>query len=223
MLGGHFIMKQNTETLDTYVTRMRQVAVLLGYGEPQILEVFRNTLPNTLYWVLFPNKDLRLAVETVKRILTKEKIDRELSGQSGRTVPFTKVSGNHPSTSKTAVLFNASDRSDKKNSYLTSVMDALTSKFDKMDKWDTNLSPKYTKENGEKRPGMTLIIKVTMRLEIDPLVEKEGHHIEVEVYVDKIMARILGKIIEGKCTTITEMTLGEIAIEVKIMEIEVEA
>ena len=31
---------ENAETPDTYVTRIRQVAALLGYGEPQILEVF---------------------------------------------------------------------------------------------------------------------------------------------------------------------------------------
>ena len=56
------------------------MATLLGYGEPQILEVSKNTLPNRLYWILFPMEDLRQAVETVKRILTKEKIDRQLSG-----------------------------------------------------------------------------------------------------------------------------------------------
>ena len=41
--------------------------------EPQILEVFKNKLPTKLYWVLFPIEDLRQAVETAKRILTKEK------------------------------------------------------------------------------------------------------------------------------------------------------
>ena len=45
----------------------------------------------------------------------------------------------------------------------------------------TILSPKYTKEKGDDRPGMTIIIKVTIRLETDPLVEEEGHSIEVEV------------------------------------------
>ena len=32
---------ENTETLETYVTHNRQVASLLGYGEPQLLEVFK--------------------------------------------------------------------------------------------------------------------------------------------------------------------------------------
>ena len=58
--------------------RIRQVANLLRYGEPQILEVFKNTLPTKLYWVLFPIEDLRQAVYTAKRILTKEKLDKQL-------------------------------------------------------------------------------------------------------------------------------------------------
>ena len=36
---------ENAEILDAYVTHIRQVATHLGYGEPQILEVFKNTLP----------------------------------------------------------------------------------------------------------------------------------------------------------------------------------
>ena len=36
-----FHYDENTETLDTYVTRIRQVAALLGYGEPHILDVFK--------------------------------------------------------------------------------------------------------------------------------------------------------------------------------------
>ena len=67
-----FNFAENTETIDSYVTQIRQVATVLGYGEPQILEVFKNTLPTKLYWILFPIEDLRQAVETAKRILTKK-------------------------------------------------------------------------------------------------------------------------------------------------------
>ena len=81
---------ENTETIDVYVTCIRQVAALLGYGEPQILEVFKNTLPTKLYWILFPIGDLRQAVETAKRILTKEKLDRQITGQSSST-PFMSI------------------------------------------------------------------------------------------------------------------------------------
>ena len=69
---------------------IRQVATLLGYGQSQILEVFKNTLPTRLYWVLFPIEDLRQVVETAKRTLTKEKIDRQLVGQSSST-PFMSI------------------------------------------------------------------------------------------------------------------------------------
>ena len=74
---------------DVYVTRIRQVARLLGYGEPQVLEVFKNTVPNILYWVLFPIDNLYEAVKTAKRFLTKEKIDRQMTGQS--STPFMKI------------------------------------------------------------------------------------------------------------------------------------
>ena len=75
-----FHYNENSETLDTYFMRLGQVAMLLDYGEPQILEVFKNTLPYRLFQVFFHIDDLRLTVETVKRILTKEKIDRQLVG-----------------------------------------------------------------------------------------------------------------------------------------------
>ena len=70
--------------IDVYVNRIRQVAALLGYGEPQILEVFKNTVPNKLYWILYPINNLRVAIETAKRMLTKEKIDRQRTGQSSK-------------------------------------------------------------------------------------------------------------------------------------------
>ena len=89
-----FKFDENTETIDTYVTHRRQVAALLGYGEPQILEVFKNTLPTKLYWILFPIEDLRQAVEIAKRILTKGKLARQLTGQSTST-PFISIRDGH--------------------------------------------------------------------------------------------------------------------------------
>ena len=55
--------------IDIYVTCIRQVATLLGCGEPQILEVFNNTFPIKLYWIMFPIEDLRQAVEIAKSVL----------------------------------------------------------------------------------------------------------------------------------------------------------
>ena len=61
-----FHYDENVELPDTYVTSISQVARLLGYREPQVLEVFKNTVPNRLYWVLFPINNLREVVETAK-------------------------------------------------------------------------------------------------------------------------------------------------------------
>ena len=49
-----FYFDKNAETKDAYVHCIGQVANLLGYQEPQVLEVFKNTLLTKLYWVLFP-------------------------------------------------------------------------------------------------------------------------------------------------------------------------
>ena len=60
-----------------------------------------------LYWVLFPIDDLRLEVETAKRFITKERIDRKLMGQSKLT-PFMKIKDGY--SSKKAVTFDTQDR-----------------------------------------------------------------------------------------------------------------
>ena len=61
-----FHYDENVETPDAYVIRIKQVARLLGYEDPHVLEVFKNTMPNRLYWVLFLINNLHVAVETAK-------------------------------------------------------------------------------------------------------------------------------------------------------------
>ena len=41
-----FHYNENTEMIDACVNRIKQVAVLLNYGEPQIIELLKNTLPS---------------------------------------------------------------------------------------------------------------------------------------------------------------------------------
>ena len=84
----------NIETIDAYVTHIRQVAALLGYGELQILEVFKNTLPTKLHWILFPIEDLKQVFETAKRILMKKKLDRQFKGQTSATA-FMSIRDGH--------------------------------------------------------------------------------------------------------------------------------
>ena len=118
-----FTFNENAETIDSYVTCIRQVATLLGYGEPQILEVFKNTLPTKLYWILFPIENLRQAVDTAKRILTKEKLDKQLTGQTS-TSPFMSVKDG----TERRVSFNTRDELGDKIDKLTVVMSRLAAK-----------------------------------------------------------------------------------------------
>ena len=100
--------------------RIRQAANLLGYGEPQILKVFKNTLLTKLYWILFPIEDLRQAVDTEKRILTKEKLDKQLTGQTS-TSPFMSVRNG----TDRRVSFNTRDELGDKIDKLTVIMSKL--------------------------------------------------------------------------------------------------
>ena len=93
-MHGDPLILMKIQTIDAYVTHIRQVGALLGYREPQILEVFKNTLPTKLCWKLFPIQDHRQAVETAKRILTKGKLDKQLAEQSS-SYPFMSIKDGH--------------------------------------------------------------------------------------------------------------------------------
>ena len=75
-----FQYDENTDTIDSYIHKVKQVVAPLNYGEPQILELFKNTLPSKLYYMVYHINNLREAVETAKRMLTKEQIDKQKSG-----------------------------------------------------------------------------------------------------------------------------------------------
>ena len=86
-----FRYDENEDTIDSYIHKVKQVASLLNYGEPEILELFKNTLPSKLYWILFPINNLREAIETAKRVMNKEKLDKQLTGQASSISPFMKL------------------------------------------------------------------------------------------------------------------------------------
>ena len=77
-----FKLDENMDTIDSYVLRMSQVAAMLNYGEMQILENFKNTLLYRPYATVINVNNLRDVINLAKRVLTKEKLDRQLMGQS---------------------------------------------------------------------------------------------------------------------------------------------
>ena len=118
-----FHFDENTESLDAYVTCIRHVSTLLGYGDLPILEVYKNILPAKLYWVLFPIDDLRQAVETARRILTKEKIDKQLLWQSSST-QFMSIKDSYNKRD----TFDTQDGLEDKIDRLTVMMEKLTTR-----------------------------------------------------------------------------------------------
>ena len=119
-----FHYDENTDTIDSYI-----------YKEPQILELFKNTLQSRLYYMLYQIDDLRMAVETAKRLLTKEQIDKK-SGQA-TTSPFMKTSQeNSKSKNEKKVSFSAieaMERSTDSIERLASLMDKMDTKLDRRD------------------------------------------------------------------------------------------
>ena len=43
-------------------------------------------MPSKLYWLLFSINNLREAVDTAKRLLDKEKLDKQLTGQASKHI-----------------------------------------------------------------------------------------------------------------------------------------
>ena len=89
----------------------------------------QNTLSTRLYWVLFPIEDLRQMVETAKRILTREKIDKQLAGQSS-SAPFMSIKDSYNKKATT----DKQDGLEEKIDRLTMIMSKSTAKNDGLNK-----------------------------------------------------------------------------------------
>ena len=141
-----FHYDENVETPDAYVIRIKQVARLLGYEDLQVLEVFKNTVPNRLYWVLFPIDNLREAVETAKRFLTEEKIDRQMTGQS--TTPFMKLT----EKKRKSVTFDARDALEKTSENMERMTALMDKMYIKLDQKEVPYKPQiYQRGRGQNR------------------------------------------------------------------------
>ena len=140
-----FKFDENTDTIDSYVLRMSQVVAMLNYGEMQILENFKNTLPDRLYFTLINVNNLRDTIDLAQRVLTKEKLDRQLTAQS--STPFMKATGNENHSpqnhNKNRVTFDAMETLER-NSHC---IDRLTSLVSDMKMtMDRKTTPLQTKD-----------------------------------------------------------------------------
>ena len=133
------------------------MATPLGYGVPQILEVIKNMLPTKLYWILFPIENLRQVAETVKRILTKEKLDKQLTGQTS-TSPFMSIREG----ASRIVSFDTKDELEDKIDKLTVMLGRLAAK-------DNNEKRPFKPQiyKAEKEDKMEVIVSENIRKEMD--------------------------------------------------------
>ena len=139
-----FHYDENVKTPDAYIIRIKQVARLLGYEDLQVLDVFKNTVPNRLYWLLFPIDNLHEAVETAKRFLTKEKIDRQMTGQG--TTPFMKLTEKKRKT----VTFDARDALEKTSENMERIMALMDKMYIKLDQKEIPYKPQiYQRGRGQ--------------------------------------------------------------------------
>ena len=126
-----FQFDKATNTTYGYIHKVTQVAALLDFGEPQILELFKNTLPSRFYCMLYQINDLRVVVETAKRLLIKEQMDKK-AGQSIAS-PFMQASQNKDKMEK-KVSFStveAMERTTDSIERLASLMDRMDTKLDR--------------------------------------------------------------------------------------------
>ena len=75
-----FQFDEATDTIPSYVLRLKQFAQMSGYNEGQALDLFKNILSTRYYYLLFCNQNCREPVVSYKHVMTKEKTDKELAG-----------------------------------------------------------------------------------------------------------------------------------------------
>ena len=124
-----FQFGEATNMIDGYIQKVKQVAALLDYGEPQILELFKNTLPSRLYYMLYQIEDLRVAVETAKRLLTKE---RQSSASPFMHINQSSSKGKDKMEKKVSLgAVEAVERTTDSIGRLTSLKDKMDTKLDR--------------------------------------------------------------------------------------------
>ena len=135
-----------------------------------------------------------------KRILTKEKLDRQLADQSSLT-PFMNIKDG---CGNKKVTFDMQYSLDDKVDRLTLMMSKLTAQDDNQNKQFKSMIYQRNKENKQEISIIEIVmIREIIKIDIGLIVEIGEHHIEVEISMDKIIE-------EDHITIIlAEMTLDE--------------
>ena len=144
---------------------------MLNYCEMQILENFKNTLLYRLYLTLINVNNLRDTIDLAKRVLTKEKLDRQLTGQSSTL--FMKASSNDSHSSqnhhKKGVTFDAMETLERNSECIDRFTSLVSNMKMTMDRKNPHINQRYIRVG----PGIKIGIDKILHPEIGPLVEDE--------------------------------------------------
>ena len=158
-----------------------------------------------------------MAVEAAKGVLTKEKVDRQMSGQSS-TTPFMRVSHetnySTKNSCKKGVTFDALEAIEKNNDSI----DKLTSLVSKMNMKIDNCEAQYKPRvyQGKKEDNtISKEAELIISLETDHTVEIEINLIETE----EITIETIDQIIAVDHNTTIDMMIAETTIDMMIGEI----
>ena len=116
-------------------------------------------------------------VETAKRILTKEKIDRQLAGQPS-SAPFMSIKDSY----NKKVTFDSQDGMEENIERLMTMMSKLPVKYDGL---NMQFKPKIFKVKGEDKQEISMrdvimIREIMKKIGIDQIAEIEEFHLVVE-------------------------------------------
>ena len=100
-------------------------------------------MPSRLYYLLYHIDTLNVAIETAKWILTKEKLDKQKTGQSSAT-PFMKATNGKSKKSEKGVSFNTMETKD--------TIDMQSSSIDKLTSLVNKLDMKLNRQKSQYRP-----------------------------------------------------------------------
>ena len=194
-----FHYDENTDTIDSYILKIKQVASLLKYGEPEILELFKNTLPSKLYWILFPINNLREAIDTAKRVLNMEKLDKQLTGQASNISPLMKMRDDTHSDQK--VLMKPQD--------LETVTSMMYNMSLQQGKTKNHLSPRFIRKEEEVKDKIMTEIDPEITIGKDKTLDKIGVEMIIEeMGIHKILAEMMAEIEVEEISTEAIVVIG---------------
>ena len=104
---------------------MKQNVQILGNNKGQVLELFKNILPIRYYYLLFDIQKFRELVEGTKCVMTKEKLNKQTTGQS--STPYKSLKA-HPSAKDKIVKFDEYKLLNNQIDRLAEVMDIINNR-----------------------------------------------------------------------------------------------